>query len=105
MFNKYSFYDRLTFVPSRTPIPVAAAEGWGLYAETLGHIMGTYEDDPMHEIGHYSWALLRSVRLVADTGIHYYNWTKERAVDFLLKNTAVTRRTAEMEVSYEDSPN
>ncbi|MBU7013494.1 MAG: DUF885 domain-containing protein [Theionarchaea archaeon] len=54
-------------------------EGWALYAEQLVYEMGLYEDDPYGNIGRLHMELLRAVRLVADTGIHYKQWTREEA--------------------------
>ncbi len=38
--------------------------------------MGMYED-PKDLMGFYSWNLLRAGRLVVDTGMHAFGWSKE----------------------------
>ena len=99
VFAQYGFYDQLSSVPSRVPIDTAYSEGWGLYAEYLGQEMGLFDDDPAQRVGYYSWALLRSVRLVVDTGIHVLGWSRERAVSYILDHTAVSRSSAELQVA------
>jgi uncharacterized protein (DUF885 family) len=61
----------------------AYAEGWALYAEQLADEMGFYRDQPAWELGYIHDALLRSGRLVVDTGIHAKRWTREKAVETL----------------------
>jgi uncharacterized protein (DUF885 family) len=75
----------------------AYAEGWGLYAEGLAKEMGFYHD-PMSEFGMYSTQLWRAIRLVVDTGIHRYRWTRERAIDYFMANGLLSRRDATKEV-------
>ena len=92
LFAKYDFYDRLSTVPSHMPIYTAFSEGWGLYAEYLGNELGLYSSDEDHdryhqEAGYFSWRLLRYARLVVDTGLHEYGWSRQRAVDYLLEHT------------------
>ena len=72
-------------------------EGWGLYAERLADEMGLYSDD-LARLGMLSTDSWRAGRLVVDTGIHAKGWSRDRAVDFLVDNTAVTPSEAEVEV-------
>ena len=58
----------------------AYVEGWALYAEQLADEMGFYRDQPAWELGYIHDALLRSGRLVVDTGIHAKRWSREQAV-------------------------
>ena len=58
----------------------AYIEGWALYSEQLAQEMGTYEGDPLSELGYIHDALLRSGRLVTDTGLHHLRWSREKAI-------------------------
>ena len=64
----------------------AYTEGWGLYTEELAKDMGFYED-PYSDFGRLAMELWRACRLVVDTGIHAKKWSREEAVDYLVKNT------------------
>ncbi|HYT54212.1 MAG TPA: DUF885 domain-containing protein, partial [Verrucomicrobiae bacterium] len=65
----------------------AFMEGWGLYAESLGDEMGLY-DDPYSKFGQLMYEIWRASRLVVDTGIHYLRWDRQKAIDFMMENTA-----------------
>ena len=64
----------------------AFVEGWGLYAEALGDEMGLY-DDPYSKFGQLMYEIWRASRLVVDTGLHYYRWDRQKAIDFMTENT------------------
>ena len=61
----------------------AYTEGWALYSEQLAQEMGVYATDPAGELGYIHDALLRSGRLVTDTGLHALRWSREKAVETL----------------------
>lgn len=61
----------------------AYIEGWALYSEQLAQEMGFYQGEPAWELGYIHDALLRSGRLVVDTGIHSLRWSREKAVETL----------------------
>ena len=67
----------------------AFIEGWGLYSERLGYDMGLYTD-PYSRYGQLVYDMWRAVRLVVDTGMHYFGWSRERAIDYFLDNAAKT---------------
>ncbi len=75
----------------------AFIEGWALYAERLGQEVGFYQD-PYRDFGRLSYEMWRACRLVVDTGIHYFGWTREQAIAFMAENTALSRHNIEAEV-------
>lgn len=75
----------------------AFGEGWALYAESLGYELGFYKD-AFSAFGQLNSDLLRSARMVADTGIHAMGWTRQQAIDYLNANTANALADNEIEV-------
>jgi uncharacterized protein (DUF885 family) len=65
----------------------AYSEGWALYAEELADELGFHDDDPIGRIGYLRWQLWRAARLVVDTGLHAHNWTRQQAIDYLVRTT------------------
>jgi len=65
-------------------------EGWGLYTEWLGTVMGIYET-PYQEFGRLTFEMWRAARLVIDTGLHEYGWTRQQAIDYLASHTALAQ--------------
>jgi uncharacterized protein (DUF885 family) len=72
-------------------------EGWGLYCEWLGNEMGIYRT-PYERFGQQSYAMWRAARLVIDTGIHRYGWSRQQAIDYLASHTALSQHEVETEV-------
>ncbi|TWP45305.1 DUF885 domain-containing protein [Lentzea tibetensis] len=82
--RKYAFID-------------AYLEGWALYTERLADEMGLYTDD-LARIGMLTQDAMRAGRLVVDTGIHAFGWSRQRAIDFLLENTVMSPVEVEAEI-------
>ncbi|QNM83620.1 DUF885 family protein [Sphingomonas sabuli] len=72
-------------------------EGWGLYVEWLGNLMGIYRT-PYEKFGQQSYEMWRAARLVIDTGIHRYGWSRAQAIDYLASHTALSQHEVETEV-------
>lgn len=73
------------------------SEGWGLYSEELAKEMGLYSGD-LAQLGRLSSAAFRASRLVVDPGLHVLGWTRERAIEYMLAHTVLSRETATSEV-------
>jgi uncharacterized protein (DUF885 family) len=73
------------------------SEGWGLYAEQLAEEAGLYADD-RGLLGSISTSLMRAARLVVDTGLHFYGWSREQALEFLADHVPMPREFLAAEV-------
>ncbi len=74
----------------------AFGEGWGLYAEKLGKDMGMYTT-PYEEFGRLTYEMWRACRLVMDTGIHAFGWSRDQAMQCLKNNSALALHNIETE--------
>jgi len=72
-------------------------EGWALYSEHLGEEMGFYVDPYIH-FGALGDEMLRACRLVVDSGMHAFGWTREQSVQFMLDNTPLSELDIRAEV-------
>ena len=87
---------QIAIAQERTDLPrfrqqaeyTAFGEGWALYAEDLGREVGGFSD-PYQLYGHCQDELLRSIRLVVDTGLNAKRWTREQAFDFFHAHSGI----------------
>ena len=75
----------------------AFIEGWALYSESLGYELGLYKDD-FSKIGQLNYDMWRAVRLVVDTGMHQFKWTRDQAIYYFRQNTGKSQQDIENEV-------
>jgi uncharacterized protein (DUF885 family) len=83
-FRRFTFFD-------------AHGEGWGLYTERLSDEMGLYTSD-LSRLGMVSFDAWRACRLVVDTGMHHFGWSREQAIAYLRGNTALSETNIANEV-------
>ncbi|KAL7638265.1 UNVERIFIED_CONTAM: hypothetical protein RMT77_010829 [Armadillidium vulgare] len=96
-FRKFKDDSDYGIIPSRFPAYSSFVEGWALYSESLGFDMQLF-DDPLERYGHYSAEMFRACRLVVDTGLHALGWTKEKALEYMLRYTANPKAKLENEI-------
>ena len=77
--------------------PHAFGEGWGLYSEYLGTEMGIYHT-PYERFGRLTYEMWRACRLVVDTGMHTFGWSRQQAIDYMTGNTALSEHEIRTEV-------
>ena len=77
--------------------PHAFGEGWGLYSEYLGVEIGVYHT-PYERFGRLTYEMWRACRLVVDTGMHAFGWSRQRALEFMTANTALSEHEIRTEV-------
>jgi uncharacterized protein (DUF885 family) len=83
-FRKHAFYT-------------AFIEGWGLYSEALGGEMGFYKD-PYARFGQLIYEVWRAIRLVIDTGIHAFGWSRDQAIAYFEENAGKAAHDIVVEV-------
>ncbi len=75
----------------------AYGEGWGLYSEWLGLEAGFYTD-PYSNFGRLTYEMWRACRLVVDTGLHAFGWSRQQALDYMGGYTALSLHEVETEI-------
>lgn len=74
----------------------AHGEGWALYAEQLADELGGYS--ALERAGYLQSFLFRAARLVVDTGIHHYRWSREKATAYMVATTGFAQARSQREV-------
>ncbi|HXV82152.1 MAG TPA: DUF885 domain-containing protein [Candidatus Binatia bacterium] len=75
----------------------AFAEGWALYAESLGPELGLY-NEPSQYFRRLNSELFRAARLVVDVGLHRKNWSRDQALQFMRETTGASEAGASLEI-------
>ncbi len=75
----------------------AYLEGWALYTERLCDELALYSGD-LDRFGILSFDAWRACRLVVDTGLHAFGWSRQQAIDYLQANTLLAANNVENEV-------
>jgi uncharacterized protein (DUF885 family) len=74
----------------------AYGEGWALYAEQVADELGAYKD--IERAGYLQSYLFRAERLVVDTGLNHKRWTREQAIDHMVKATGFAQPRVKREI-------
>ncbi|XP_059171833.1 uncharacterized protein LOC131952915 [Physella acuta] len=95
--RKFAEDSKYYLAPGKFALKTAYIEGWGLYSEGLGEEMNMYEDQ-LDLLGRYSYEIFRAARLVVDTGIHCFGWTRDQALAYMTNNSLASENGAAREV-------
>jgi len=72
-------------------------EGWALYAEGLADDMKLFSGE-LDRLGMFGSQNFRAARLVVDSGLHAFGWTRRQAIDYMLANTTMNENDAASEI-------
>ncbi len=72
-------------------------EGWGLYSERLSDEMGLFSSD-YARLGMLLGDSMRAFRLVADTGLHAFGWSRQQAITYGMAHSPLAEAAIVAEV-------
>jgi uncharacterized protein (DUF885 family) len=94
--SRLQLRTELPALQQQRSLPVFS-EGWGLYAEQLAEEIGLYTDE-RGLLGGIAASLMRAVRLVVDTGLHAFGWSRERATEYAAEHVPMPREFMAAEI-------
>ena len=71
------------------------AEGWAVYTERMMADAGYMDNDPLFRLAQLKFYARAVANAILDQGLHVDNWTKEQAMDLMVKQTFQQEREAE----------
>ena len=71
------------------------AEGWAVYTEDMMADAGYMDSDPLFRLVQQKFYLRAVSNALLDQGVHVDNWTKEQAMDLMVRQTFQQEREAE----------
>jgi uncharacterized protein (DUF885 family) len=94
--SRLQLLSALPALQRQRSLPVFS-EGWGLYAEQLAEETGLYADD-RGLLGSISTSLMRAARLVVDTGLHAFGWSREQALAYMVAHVPMPQEFLAAEI-------
>ena len=70
------------------------AEGWAVYTEDMMADAGYMDNDPLFRLVQQKFYLRTIANALLDQGVHVDNWTREQAMDLMVKQTFQQEREA-----------
>jgi uncharacterized protein (DUF885 family) len=70
------------------------AEGWAVYTESVLMEAGYLDNDPLFHLVRYKFYLRAVANAILDQGVHVDGWTREQAMDLMVRRTFQQEREA-----------
>ncbi|GFO11541.1 hypothetical protein PoB_003804600 [Plakobranchus ocellatus] len=96
-FRRYFENGKYYMMPKKFSTYSAYYEGWGLYSESLGEELDLYKNN-FEMLGRYAYEIFRASRLVVDTGLHAFGWSKDQALQYMVDHCLVDKDKLSFEI-------